>query len=196
MNQLIYPTVTISRTTRPTSPDLCPAIISIPSYNGQQPLIYGRVQTPWKDLFIVFTTEGFICRCIFTDQPNDVVLKEQSAFLGTLLVEEDNNEAQNIIQKALTGNPASTILVRGTSFQIDVWRMLVRVPKGHVISYSQLAQWLGRPSAVRAVANAIAANPVGYIIPCHRIVHNNGSIGQFAWGSQLKAALIAYEQQA
>ncbi len=189
------PTVAISQTARPLSPELCPAVVAIPSNNRLTTLLYGRVQTPWGDIFIVFTPEGAVCRCIFTDKPDNIVLNEQSDFLGIPLLRQDNDKAQNIVRQAFIGNLPSTLYVCGTPFQTEVWRMMVRIQRGQVISYSQLAQWMDKPTAVRAVANAVAANPIGYIIPCHRIIRNNGSVGKFAWGSQLKAALIAYEQQ-
>lgn len=195
MNPADRLTVAISRAARPLPPEHCPAVVAIPSYNRLTALLYGRVQTPWGDIFIAFTPEGAVCRYIFTNKPDNMVLNEQSDFLGVPLSRQDNDKAQNIIQQAFAGNLPSTLYVCGTPFQTEVWRMLVRIQRGQVISYSQLAQWIGKPTAVRAVANAVAANPVGYIIPCHRIVRNNGSVGKFAWGSQLKATLIAYERQ-
>lgn len=195
MNPANRPTAATSRAALPLPPEHCPAIIAVPSYNRLPAILYGRVPTLWEDIFIAFTPEGAVCRCIFTDKPDNIVLNEQSDFLGIPLSRRDNDKAQNIVRQAFAGNLPPTLYVCGTPFQTDVWRMLVRIQRGHVISYSQLAQWMGKPTAVRAVANAVAANPVGYIIPCHRIVRNNGSVGKFAWGSRLKAELIAYERQ-
>ncbi len=85
------------------------------------------------------------------------------------------------------------LFVRGTNFQVNVWRALLRIPEGSLISYKQLAQLTGNPSAVRATASAVGANPVSYLIPCHRILRTSGLLGGYRWGIENKKALIAWE---
>ena len=85
------------------------------------------------------------------------------------------------------------LLVRGTNFQVKVWRALLRVPEGSLISYKQLAQLTGCPTAVRATASAVGANPVSYLIPCHRILRSSGEPGGYHWGIERKRALIAWD---
>lgn len=85
------------------------------------------------------------------------------------------------------------LLLKGTNFQIKVWRALLEIPPGTVVSYGELARFLGRPSATRAVASAIAANPVAYLVPCHRVLRSTGALGGYAWGTERKRALIAWE---
>lgn len=82
--------------------------------------------------------------------------------------------------------------VRGTNFQIQVWRALLRVPDGSAISYQQLANEVGRPKAVRA-ATAVANNPVNYLIPCHRVIRSDGSLGGFRGGTIRKEILLLNE---
>ena len=83
--------------------------------------------------------------------------------------------------------------LRGTNFQIQVWQALLRIPEGWVVSYGDIAAWLGRPKAFRAVANAVALNPVGYLIPCHRVIAKSGAIHQYRWGSARKKAIVGWE---
>ncbi len=81
----------------------------------------------------------------------------------------------------------------GTAFQCAVWRSLLEVGWGKRISYGALAGMLGRPQAVRAVASAVAANPIALLIPCHRIVRADGQAGGYRWGRGLKETLLELE---
>ncbi len=83
--------------------------------------------------------------------------------------------------------------LRGTPFQIAVWAQLRLIPAGSVISYAELARRSGRPSACRAVAQACGANPVGVIVPCHRVIASDGSLGGFGFGLARKRALLRRE---
>jgi len=83
--------------------------------------------------------------------------------------------------------------IKGTNFQINVWRALLSIPKGCVVSYQDIASHIGHPKAFRAVANAIAINPVAYLIPCHRVIAKSGKIHQYRWGSDRKKAIIGWE---
>ncbi|MCY4361577.1 MAG: methylated-DNA--[protein]-cysteine S-methyltransferase [Gammaproteobacteria bacterium] len=85
------------------------------------------------------------------------------------------------------------LFVKGTNFQINVWRALLRIPEGSLISYKQLAHVTGNPSAVRATASAVGANPVSYLIPCHRVLRTSGELGGYHWGIERKRALIAWD---
>ena len=83
--------------------------------------------------------------------------------------------------------------IRGTAFQQRVWRALQDIPVGCTVSYAELARRIGAPKAVRAVAGACAANNIAVVIPCHRVVRNDGSLSGYAWGVERKRALIAKE---
>lgn len=88
------------------------------------------------------------------------------------------------------------IRLEGTPFQIEVWEALMAVPCGSVITYTDLASRIGRPRAVRAVASACAANRLGLLVPCHRVVRADGSLGGYRWGKDLKRRIIEAELQA
>jgi AraC family transcriptional regulator of adaptative response/methylated-DNA-[protein]-cysteine methyltransferase len=84
--------------------------------------------------------------------------------------------------------------VRGTAFQMRVWRYLQTIPYGEVESYTEVARGIGQPTAVRAVAQACARNPIGLAIPCHRVIRGNGELGGYRWGLDRKRALIDRER--
>ena len=86
------------------------------------------------------------------------------------------------------------VLVRGTNFQVQVWRALLRVPPGAVTSYGAVARAVGRPRAVRAVGTAVGANPVAFLIPCHRVLRGDGALGGYRWGDTRKAACLLWEE--
>src|ERR1700736_2133496 len=86
--------------------------------------------------------------------------------------------------------------IRGTPFQQRVWEALLRIPTGSIVTYGALANRIGKPGAVRAVANACAANAIALTIPCHRVVRTNGTLSGYRWGVERKRALLAREEQA
>lgn len=87
-----------------------------------------------------------------------------------------------------------TLNLPGTPFQLQVWQALMHLPVGHLASYQQIAHSMGKPKASRAVGSAIAKNPVGYLIPCHRVIQATGDLGQYRWDSSRKKALHIWEQ--
>ena len=83
--------------------------------------------------------------------------------------------------------------VNGTAFQVRVWRALLIVPEGSLVSYGRLAQAIGMPSAARAVGTAVGRNPLAYLIPCHRVIRETGAVGQYRWDPARKKAMLAWE---
>jgi AraC family transcriptional regulator of adaptative response/methylated-DNA-[protein]-cysteine methyltransferase len=86
--------------------------------------------------------------------------------------------------------------MRGTAFQQRVWRALRDIPVGSTVSYADIAQRLGAPRAVRAVAQACAANRLAIIIPCHRVVRSDGELSGYRWGIERKRTLLLREASA
>ena len=85
--------------------------------------------------------------------------------------------------------------IQGTAFQWRVWRALTRIPRGETRSYSKVAAEIGQPSAVRAVARACATNPLALVVPCHRVVRNDGQLGGYRWGTRVKKTLLEQERR-
>lgn len=82
---------------------------------------------------------------------------------------------------------------RGTAFQHTIWQKIARIPYGQAISYTQLAERAGRPKAIRAAAHGCATNPLPLVVPCHRVLAKDGSLGGFAWGLAAKKYLLGLE---
>jgi AraC family transcriptional regulator of adaptative response/methylated-DNA-[protein]-cysteine methyltransferase len=143
---------------------------------------------------LVFSARG-ICHLSFTDpaQPVESVLRRQ--WPGASLREDREQGvelAQQVFGASRTDRPVSTWVV-GSNFQVQVWRALLRIPFADLRSYRQVAAQVGRPGAARSVGSAIAGNPIGYLIPCHRVLRSSGEIGMYHWGAERKAAMIAWE---
>lgn len=92
------------------------------------------------------------------------------------------------------GEEASVLLdLKGTEFQRAVWQALLDIPKGQVKSYGAVASDMGKPKAVRAVANAVGNNPVSLIVPCHRVLPKSGELGKYGWGADIKRSILRLE---
>lgn len=105
---------------------------------------------------------------------------------------------QQTINQLVRGQLLSTstsIRVSGTSFQEKVWAAIRTIPSGDVRTYSDLASMIGQPKAVRAVASACAKNSIALLIPCHRVVKSDGTIGGYRWGVRRKRALLSAEKR-
>ena len=104
--------------------------------------------------------------------------------------------AAEIFAPAATANPSAprNVFVRGTPFQLRVWRSLLRVvPPGALVTYRNLAAAAGHPNASRATGSAIGKNPVAFLIPCHRVIRGDGTPGHYRWGTLRKRAMLAWE---
>lgn len=105
---------------------------------------------------------------------------------------EDPARVTPLVQAALGGQGGQLHLI-GAPFQIKVWEALLRIPSGQVTTYSQIAQAIGAPRAVRAVGTAVGRNPVSFLIPCHRALRMSGGLGGYHWGLPVKRAMLAWE---
>lgn len=89
--------------------------------------------------------------------------------------------------------PQIPVLLRGSAFQLKVWEALLKIPEGQLASYDQIATHIGQPTACRAVGTAIGSNPIGYLIPCHRVIKKTGLFGGYRWGTERKQAMLGWE---
>ncbi len=85
------------------------------------------------------------------------------------------------------------VYMQGTPFQISVWRSLMNIPTGHVVSYSTIATKIGKPTGMRAVGTAVGSNPVSLLIPCHRVVQATGNVENYGWGTPKKQQILREE---
>ncbi len=106
----------------------------------------------------------------------------------------DDRQARELWSQAVqTMRMSLPLVLCGTAFQRAVWVELLKVQSGQTISYGQLARQLDKPLAARAVGTAVGANRLGFVVPCHRVVRQDGVMGQFRWGPALKAKLLVWE---
>lgn len=157
---------------------------------------YGFHPSPFGECLVAVTERG-ICHLAFvlqsgrTEALNDLKKQWKNAE-----VVEDSSAAglyADMIFGATTSNTTLPLYLKGTNFQIKVWQALLKIPAGTTISYEDLACRINRPKAVRAVANAVARNPVALLIPCHRIIRKTGAVGGYRWGSARKKAMLIWE---
>lgn len=152
---------------------------------------YGAHDTALGPAFVGITDRG-VCHLRFIAEGDDPLGALHAEWPQATLVEDA--EAARLTLDALAAPRAPIRLwLRGTNFQIKVWEALLRVPEGRLVSYTHLARAVGLPRAVRAVASAVAANPVAWLVPCHRVIRSSGVLGQYRWGPERKAALIGWE---
>jgi AraC family transcriptional regulator of adaptative response/methylated-DNA-[protein]-cysteine methyltransferase len=90
--------------------------------------------------------------------------------------------------------PELPLDLRGTAFQVRVWKFLLGLPEGGIVSYGEVASGLGAPKAARATASACAANRIAVLVPCHRVLRGDGGLGGYRWGLERKRALLDAER--
>lgn len=105
----------------------------------------------------------------------------------------DEDMLRPLVEAVFAQKGEAALHLIGAPLQIKVWEALLRIPSGHVTTYSELAQAIGNPKAVRAVGTAVGRNPVSWLIPCHRALRKSGELGGYHWGLPLKRAMLAYE---
>lgn len=152
---------------------------------------------PLGHLLVAATDRG-VCRVALGDAPQALAADLRRASGAATLRQDDETLGAWIatLLDYLRGTRPHLDLpldVQATAFQCQVWQALRDIPYGTTQTYQQVAQRIGRPAAVRAVAGACAANPAALIIPCHRIVRADGGLGGYRWGIERKRALLALE---
>ena len=161
-----------------------------------------RLATPIGDMFIVADREGNLRATFWTDDEEDLrhVLTRHYGGATIELEQASNPHGLTVTMAAYFAGDLHAIdklpvATAGTPFQRDVWRALREIPCGTTISYAQLAQRIGRPSAVRAVGLANGSNPIGVVVPCHRVIGANGSLTGYGGGIERKRWLLDHERQ-
>jgi AraC family transcriptional regulator of adaptative response/methylated-DNA-[protein]-cysteine methyltransferase len=147
---------------------------------------------------LVAATEKGISAIIMDDDPESLVRHLQDRFPRAELIGGDEAFEQLVAQVVgLVEAPGLgldlPLDLRGTTFQQRVWAALREIPPGTTATYTGIAERIGEPKSARAVANACGANPVAVAIPCHRVVHQDGSISGYRWGVERKRTLLARE---
>lgn len=158
---------------------------------------YAVHDTPFGKALIAITPRG-ICHFSFLESVEaNVLLTGLYKKWPHAMVHENHQRTLAVIQAMFGGEkrldrPVS-LYVSGTNFQISVWKALLQIAPATVASYSQVATAIGHPNSARAVGLAVGANPVAFLIPCHRVIQQSGKLGGYHWGETRKHAIHAWE---
>jgi AraC family transcriptional regulator of adaptative response/methylated-DNA-[protein]-cysteine methyltransferase len=157
---------------------------------------HGTAATPFGTAFLAETPRG-LCRLAFVgpggERAEFEALREQ--FVRATF-QRDDHRAAELVAKIWGENPGSLPLaVCGTNFQVQVWRALLELEPGATITYGSLAERLGLQNGARAVGNAVGANPIAWLIPCHRVLRSGGKLGGYRWGSDRKQMIHRWEER-
>lgn len=157
---------------------------------------YGFHETPFGECLAAASERGLCSLLFVTDGRAATRAELEDQWPSARLVQEPA-ATRAYVDRAFSRTWSETeplyVHLKGTGLQIQVWQALLRVPEGSLITYEELAGASGAPRAVRAVASAVARNPIQYLIPCHRVIRKTGAFGKYHGGPERKKALIGWE---
>ena len=159
-------------------------------------IFWGWFESPFGPSIVMGTDKG-ICGLGFADEIGaDAAMHDLRRRWPNATFSENPARLKPWVDTAFGVTPAddkAPLYLIGAPFQLKVWEALLSIPSGHVTSYSDIAQSIGAPRAVRAVGTAVGRNPVSWLIPCHRALRKSGALGGYHWGLPVKRALLAWE---
>ena len=160
---------------------------------------YGFHPTPFGECLVAVTPLG-ICHLAFIHPVSRrAALDRVRADWPRATLVPDQDDTRRVVARAFPApgdraTPGLSLHVKGTNFQLKVWRALLALPDGAVTTYGGIAEAIDDPAASRAVGNAVGRNPVSWLIPCHRVLRSTGAIGGYAWGPDRKRVMLALER--
>lgn len=157
---------------------------------------FGFGPSPFGRALVAWTTRGisFLGFC-HNGKPREA-LQELKQQWSCVELHENQEAAEKTISNIFStaeGTPTK-IWLRGSPFQLKVWEALLKIPVAEQCSYGNLAQYIGKPTASRAVGSAVGRNPVAWLIPCHRVLTSLGALGGYRWGTETKEVMLAFEK--
>ncbi len=161
-------------------------------------IYYASFESPLlKNVFVASTGEGVCAVDFLTSEKEFLRRLKRRCPIDVIKDDEKNRDVLNQLKQYLEGKLKRfdcKLDYEGTPFQKMVWKALTRIPYGETRSYKEIARAIGQPNAFRAVGNANGKNPIPLIIPCHRVVESNGSLGGFGHGIKVKRKLLELEK--
>ncbi len=156
---------------------------------------YSFFGSPFGRIIVASTQKG-ICHLAFTDDEVAAfdTLKEKfpkASYQNS--IDNFQKDAVSIFSADWKNLPLIKLHLKGTGFQLKVWEALLKIPSGQLTTYGKIAGQIEMPKASRAVGTAVGANPVAWLIPCHRVIQSSGFFGGYHWGTTRKAAIIGWE---
>jgi AraC family transcriptional regulator of adaptative response/methylated-DNA-[protein]-cysteine methyltransferase len=156
---------------------------------------YSFAETQFGNIIVASTAKG-VCYIAFADDRGDAfnLLKQQFPNASyQQVVDVAQQDALHIFKKDWSELSKIKLHLKGTNFQLKVWEALLKIPMGQLSTYSDISKQIQQPNASRAVGSAIGANPVAFLIPCHRVIKSTGEFGGYHWGPTRKSAIIGWE---
>lgn len=169
---------------------------------AKEVIIQFAVTECFLGLVLVALTPKGICAVHLGESKNTLIENLQKQYPAATFIESDA-EFNRLIKEVISyiehpqpkQNMNIPLDIKGTAFQQRVWQLLMDIPRGTITNYSEIAEKLGEPKAVRAVANACAKNNIAVLIPCHRVVKKNGAVSGYRWGVERKEKLLKHEKK-
>ncbi|WP_299673466.1 bifunctional helix-turn-helix domain-containing protein/methylated-DNA--[protein]-cysteine S-methyltransferase [uncultured Roseobacter sp.] len=160
-------------------------------------IFWGWFESPFGPAVVMGTEKGICGMGFAAEMGEDAALRDLlSRWPKAEFVEDPMMLRPWVLQAFGAGDGTlerAPLFLIGAPFQIKVWEALLSIPSGHVTTYSEIAQAIGKPAAVRAVGTAVGRNPISWLIPCHRALRKSGGLGGYHWGLPMKRAMLAYE---
>ena len=153
----------------------------------------GWFSSPFGEVIAMGTNRGLCGLGFASEMGRDQARDDLVNRWPLALFEEKPNRLASWVEATFAGKGNVDLHVMGAPLQIKVWEALMRIPSGYVTTYSNIAQSIQNPKAVRAVGTAVGRNPVSFIIPCHRVLRKSGELGGYHWGTPVKRAILAFE---
>lgn len=155
---------------------------------------YSFYDTDYGQALIASTDKG-ICYIGFSDRER-MLSSMHKTYPNAVYEEKEDPIHQTALHYINHGDGDYMPLhIKGTDFQLDVWKALIDVPLGELSTYMAIAKGINNPKSIRAVGTAVGSNPVSYIIPCHRIIRTDGGIGGYGWGLDVKRVMLQREKE-
>ena len=156
-------------------------------HDGELEIRWGISESPFGKMFIARSPRG-ITHLSFFDEDEAESMAVLCKDWPKAKLTRDDSAARDMASET------NILHVTGTAFQIRVWNALLEIPRGGLSTYGSLAEKIGMPGAARAVGNAVGANRISLLIPCHRVIREGGGIGGYRWGVERKRAMLATER--
>lgn len=156
-------------------------------------IIYSTFKTRFGLCLVASTSQG-ICNILFADSKKELLADLSSRWSEEMI--EESHASHKAVEKYFKDfkqAPKIKLHMHGTDFQIKVWEALLTIKTGEISTYGDIAEKIGNRKMSRAVGAAIGDNPIGYIVPCHRVLKSTGEISGYRWGVERKRAMLKYE---
>jgi AraC family transcriptional regulator of adaptative response/methylated-DNA-[protein]-cysteine methyltransferase len=161
-------------------------------------ITYGIHDTPFGRCLLATTARGICALHFLQNGDAAAAVKALKEYWPQASLVEDRSQTQPLVDQIFAAAPTGQsrpfhLLLKGTNFQVKVWQALLAIPPGMIVSYQDVADLMDRPNATRAVAGAVARNPIAYLIPCHRVISSTGRAHRYRWGTARKKAMLGWE---